>query len=128
MFIRMLKSKIHRAIVSETNLHYEGSITIDAKLMEESGIIPYEEITVWNVTNGERFNTYAVPGTPNSGEIIVNGAAAHRAKKGDLVIIATFAYVEASQATAHRPTIILVDANNRVVRRYSEVACRSSVI
>ncbi|MCX7959709.1 MAG: aspartate 1-decarboxylase, partial [Deltaproteobacteria bacterium] len=82
MFIRMLKSKIHRAVVSETNLHYEGSVTIDTTLMDEAGILPYEEIAVWNITSGERFNTYAVPGKPDTGEIIVNGAAAHKANKG----------------------------------------------
>lgn len=125
MFVRMLKAKIHRAVVSETNLHYEGSVTIDSALMNESGILPYEEISVWNITSGERFNTYAVPGRPETGEIIVNGAAAHKANKGDIVIIATFAYMEPEAAIKHRPVIVLVDKSNRVIRKYSEVEPRT---
>jgi len=128
MFLRMLKSKIHRAVVSETNLHYEGSMTIDSTLMEAAGILPYEEIAVWNITNGERFTTYAVPGKPDSGELIVNGAAAHRAHKGDIIIIATFAYVEEAAAARHKPTIILVDKKNRIKSKYNEVPYRSQVV
>ncbi|MGB9599700.1 MAG: aspartate 1-decarboxylase [Myxococcota bacterium] len=123
----MLKSKIHRAIVTETNLHYEGSITIDATLMNEAGVLPYEEISVWNITTGERFNTYAVPGRPDSGEIIVNGAAAHKARRGDLIIIATFAYIENSAAQNHIPTILLVDRDNKIRKKYSDVGYRSKV-
>jgi aspartate 1-decarboxylase len=128
MFLKMLKSKIHRAVVSETNLHYEGSMTIDSTLMEAAGILPYEEIAVWNITNGERFTTYAVPGKPDSGELIVNGAAAHRARKGDIIIIATFAYVEEAAAARHKPTIILVDKKNRIKSKYNEVPYRSQVV
>jgi len=128
MFLKMLKSKIHRAVVSETNLHYEGSMTIDSTLMEAAGILPYEEIAVWNITNGERFTTYAVPGKPDSGELIVNGAAAHRARKGDIIIIATFAYVEETAAARHKPTIILVDKKNRIKSKYNEVSYRSQVV
>lgn len=128
MYIRMLKSKIHRAVVTETNLHYEGSVTIDATLMKEAGILPFEELSVWNVTNGERFNTYAVPGLPDSGEVIVNGAAAHKAKKGDIIIIATFAYVEPINAESHTPTILLVNKENRIVNKYSEIKSRHKVV
>jgi len=128
MFLRLLKSKIHRAVVSETNLNYEGSMTIDATLMEAAGILPYEEISVWNVTSGERFTTYAVPGKPDSGELIVNGAAAHKARKGDIIIIATFAYVDAAIAANHKPTIILVDKSNQISKKYNEVPYRSRVV
>lgn len=128
MFLRMLKSKIHRAVVSKTELHYEGSLTIDAVLMNEAGILPYEEISVWNITNGERFNTYAVPGRPGSGEIIVNGAAAHRAKKNDIIIIATFRYVEENIARDFKPIIILVDNSNRILKKYNDVESRSMVV
>jgi aspartate 1-decarboxylase len=127
MFVRMLKSKIHRAVVTETNLNYEGSVTIDETLMKEAGILPYEEISVWNVTNGERFNTYAVPGKADTGEIIINGAAAHKAKRGDIVIIASFVFVEGKAASEHRPVILLVDRDNRVTKKYSEVQYRSIV-
>jgi len=127
MFVRMLKAKIHRAVVSETNLHYEGSVTIDSALMNEAGILPYEEISVWNITNGERFNTYAVPGKSDTGEIVVNGAAAHKANKGDIIIIATFSYMEPEVAINHRPVVVLVDKSNRVIRKYSEVEPRTQV-
>lgn len=128
MLLRMLKSKIHRAIVTETDLHYEGSVTIDTTLMNEAKILPYEEIAVWNITNGERFNTYAVPGKPDSGEIIINGAAAHKANRGDIVIIAAFAYVESAAGENHKPTIILVDKDNRITKKYCDVEYRSKVI
>lgn len=128
MFLRMLKSKIHRAVVSKTELHYEGSLTIDAVLMNEAGILPYEEISVWNITNGERFNTYAVPGSPGSGEIIVNGAAAHKAKKNDIIIIATFRYVEENIASDFRPVLILVDKSNRILKKYNDVESKSRVV
>ncbi len=128
MFIKILKSKIHRAVVSETNLHYEGSVTIDSTLMKEAGILPYEEITVWNITNGERFSTYAVIGKPDSGEIIINGAAAHKAKKGDIIIIATFTYIEPSCAVSHNPVVLLVDKNNKIIKKYSQVEYRNRVV
>lgn len=128
MFLRMLKSKIHRAVVSDTNLHYEGSITIDTVLMNEAGILPYEEISVWNITNGERFNTYAVAGSPNSGEIVVNGAAAHKAKKGDIIIIAAFAYVEENKACNFSPVVILVDKSNCIQKKYNKIEPQVRVV
>lgn len=107
----MLKSKIHRATVTGAELDYEGSITIDATLMDAAGIIEHEKVEVWNVSNGERFETYAVPAKRGSGEIIVNGAAAHRAKKGDLAIIAAFALL--GEGEEIMPKIVHVDAKNR---------------
>jgi aspartate 1-decarboxylase len=85
MHRRMMKSKIHRATVTDSNLHYEGSITIDEKLMEMADIIPYEQVDIYNVTSGERFHTYAIKGEKDSGVICINGAAAHKAKKGDIM-------------------------------------------
>src|SRR4030042_2726797 len=89
----MLKSKIHRARVTDANINYEGSITIDKKLMEAADILPYEQVHVLNVNNGARFTTYAIEGAPDSGEICLNGAAARLAEKGDLVIIITYTQV-----------------------------------
>lgn len=114
LFRSMMKSKIHRATVTEANLEYEGSITIDATLLEKADLLPYEEVFVYNVTNGERFQTYAIPGAAGSGEICVNGAAAHKARKGDVIIIATYSWMDEAAARAHQPTIVLVDAKNRI--------------
>src|SRR6478736_2188891 len=106
----MMKSKIHRATVTETNLDYEGSLTIDANLMDAADILPNEQIHVWDVTNGTRLITYALPGDPGSGQICVNGAGAHLIKPGDLVIIATYAEMREKEARKHEPTVILVNA------------------
>ena len=90
MLRHMLLGKIHRATVTGAELHYEGSVTIDQDLLELSGILPYERVDIWNVTNGERFTTYTLAGKPGSGVVCINGAAAHKASRGDLVIIAAF--------------------------------------
>lgn len=111
---RMLKSKIHRATVTDANLEYEGSLTIDADLLEASDILPFEEIHVWNVTNGSRLTTYAMEGPRGSGMICVNGAGAHLVRPGHLVIIATYTTLKTVSARRHRPTIVLVDEKNRV--------------
>ncbi|MFH1626322.1 MAG: aspartate 1-decarboxylase [Pseudomonadota bacterium] len=113
----MLKSKIHRVRVTDANLDYEGSITIDGVLMEDAGIIPYEAVHIYNISNGERFETYALEGERNSGTICLNGAAARRANVGDLIIIANYASFEEEEAKDHKPTIILVDFNNREVEK-----------
>ena len=110
----MLKSKIHRATVTEANLEYEGSLTIDADLLEASDIIAFEEIHVWNVTNGARLTTYAMVGERGSGVVCVNGAGAHLIKPGHLVIIATYTQLKNGEAKLHRPTIVLVDEKNRI--------------
>lgn len=109
------KSKIHRATVTHADLDYEGSISIDEDLMEAAGIWQYEQVHVWNITRGSRLVTYAIKGERGSGVICVNGAAAHQNKPGDLVILATFAEMDESEARAHRPKVVLVDAKNRIV-------------
>jgi aspartate 1-decarboxylase len=113
----MLKGKIHRATVTGADLHYEGSITIDRELMDAANILPYEEVRIYNVTNGERFETYAIEGTPGGGEVCLNGAAAHRVSPGDIVIIACFGLVAEEQARGWRPANVYVDAANRIARR-----------
>jgi aspartate 1-decarboxylase len=115
MQVTVLKCKIHRATVTRSDLDYEGSIEVDAGLMETAGLIPHELVHVWNVTNGERFQTYVVPGEPGSGAICINGAAAHKARVGDLVIIAAFAAMEEAAARKWQPTLVFVDAKNRPV-------------
>ena len=115
MLLQLLKAKIHRATVTRSDLNYEGSIAIDELLMEAAGIVPFEAVHIWNVTNGERLQTYALPSSKGSGEICLNGAAARRAEVGDLVIIATFGLVaDSDDATQHLPRIVFVDAENRL--------------
>ena len=109
----MLKSKIHRATITEANLAYEGSLTIDADLMQAADILPYEMVHIFNISNGERFQTYAIEGQPGSGVMCLNGAAARRGTPGDLIIIATFATYDDAVLEKHHPQIILVDAHNR---------------
>ena len=94
----MMKSKLHRAKVTDADLHYEGSISIDENLLEASNIIPYEKVAIYNVTNGERFTTYAITGKAGSGVICLNGAAARKVSKGDIIIIATYCMVDDSEA------------------------------
>ena len=112
--LTMFKSKIHRAIVTEADLHYEGSVTISADLMKAANILPYEQVHIWNVTNGSRLVTYALVGEMNSGILCINGAGAQLMHKGDIVIIAAFVELEEKDAKEHSPTVILVDANNRI--------------
>ena len=110
----MFKSKIHRATVTAANLNYEGSLTIDRDLLEAADILPYEQIHVWDVTNGARLVTYALPGTRGSGEVCVNGAGAHLIKPGDLVIVATYTLMTGRKARKYEPTVVFVDAANRM--------------
>jgi aspartate 1-decarboxylase len=118
----MLKSKIHRATVTGADLHYEGSITIDQDLLEASDIIPYEAVAVWNVTNGNRFETYAISGERGSGVICINGAAARLVSPRDLVIVASFVDMENSEALKHEPKLVFVDDRNRMLPTRHEVA------
>lgn len=113
----MLKSKIHRATVTDSALHYEGSLTLDETLMKAADIFPFEHIHVYNITNGHRFETYAMRGEKDSGIICVNGAAAHLAKKEDLIIIASYSLIEDRRAKVYRPKLVFVDGNNRVIRK-----------
>ena len=114
MKIEMLKSKIHRATVTDANLNYVGSLTLDPVLMQEANLNEYEQIHVLNITNGSRLITYIIKGESGSGEICINGAAAHLVSKGDLVIIAAYCSVSESEAKNFKPTIVHVDNKNNV--------------
>ncbi len=111
----LMKSKIHRATVTDANVHYQGSVTIDALLMQAADILENERVEVYNVTNGQRLATYAIPGAPGRGEICLNGAAAHRVARGDLVILVTYAEYDDAEIRAHRPRVIFVDAENHAL-------------
>jgi len=111
----MLKSKLHRATVTHSELHYEGSCAIDETLLDAADIHEYEQIQIYNVTNGERFTTYAIRAARDSGIVSVNGAAAHKANPGDLVIIATFASYNELELTRYAPELVYVDADNRIM-------------
>ena len=111
------KSKIHRATVTHADLEYEGSVTLDEDLLDAAGVWEYEAIHVWNVTRGTRLQTYAIKGQRGSGIVCINGAAAHLNKPGDLVILTTFAELEESEARSFKPTVVLVDGQNRIVAR-----------
>lgn len=123
----MLRGKIHRATVTGADLHYEGSVTIDPELLERSDIIPYQQVDIWNVTNGERFTTYALAGQRGSGVVCINGAAAHKARVGDLVIIASFGSMTEEEAHTWVPRCVFVDAQNRPVESRSEQAGQAEV-
>lgn len=114
MLLKLMKSKIHRATVTQSDLHYEGSIGIDQDLLEAAGILPFEAVHVWNVNNGERFETYAITMPRGSREIQVNGAAARLAQPGDLVIVATYCWMDSEQARGHQPSVLLVGSGNAV--------------
>ena len=112
----MLKSKIHRARVTKANINYEGSITIDEKLMKEADILPYEQVQVLNLNNAARFETYAIRGDEESGEICINGAAARLAAKGDVILILSYCHIDDDEARNFRPKVIYVDARNTVIK------------
>jgi len=109
----LLKSKIHRATVTDSNLQYEGSLTVDEDLLRSVDIVPYEQIKIYNVNNGERFDTYAIAGPAGSGVICLNGAAARKGAKGDLVIIASYAHYDETEVRTHEPKVVLLDSNNK---------------
>jgi len=110
----MLHAKIHRATVTDANLDYEGSLTIDGDLMQAADIRPFERIDVYNVSNGARFSTYAIGGESGSGTVCVNGAAARLASRGDKIIIAAYATYEEAELDSHEPRVVLVDKANRI--------------
>lgn len=118
----MLKSKIHRATVTDANLDYEGSVAIDEALMEAAGIYEFEQVQIYDIANGNRLTTYAIKGERGSGVISVNGAAAHLAKKGDLVIIASYSVFEEAEAAKHAPVLVYVDANNSIRKISAELS------
>lgn len=121
--VHMFKSKIHRAKVTDADLNYEGSVTISGDLMDAARILEHEQVHIWNVTQGTRLVTYALRGDDNSGVICINGAAAHQASPGDKVIISTFAEVPREEVSDWKPTVVLVDEDNRVADlEYAETA------
>jgi aspartate 1-decarboxylase len=117
MQFHLLKSKIHRATVTGGNVDYEGSLTIASDLMDEVGLVPYEKILCSNMANGNRFETYAIPGDPGSGAIVLNGAAAHLGKKGDLLTIMSFTTVNKAKAKKWKPRVIVLGKKNRIANK-----------
>jgi aspartate 1-decarboxylase len=116
----MFLGKLHRVTVTQADLDYEGSVTIDADLLDAAGILAHEEVHIWDVTSGSRLTTYALVGPRGSGVICINGAAAHLVSPGDLAIIATFGEMEDAEARVHTPTVVFVDEHNRITEIASE--------
>jgi aspartate 1-decarboxylase len=110
----MLKAKIHRARITDDNIEYEGSITIDETLMEAAGIVPFEQVHIYNVTNGNRLITYVIAGERDSGTICVNGAAAHKASRDDVIIIACYGSYDETEYSDHHPRLVYVDETNGI--------------
>lgn len=119
---RMFLGKIHRATVTDANLEYEGSVTIDEDLLDAAGMLEFEEVHVWNVTRGSRLATYTLKGPRGSGVVCINGAAAHLNRPGDLVILATYGDMEEHEAKFHQPKVVRVDAKNRIIGFEAEIA------
>jgi aspartate 1-decarboxylase len=111
----MLKGKIHRAIVTEANLHYKGSITIDAELLKAADILPYEKVQIVDIDNGERLETYVIEGASGSGTICLNGAAARLVHKGDTIIILSYSFVDEKEGLNLKPKIVYVDEKNKII-------------
>ena len=120
MIYTMMHGKIHRATVTESNLNYVGSITIDANLLDAAGILPGEKVQIVNNNNGARLETYTIKGKRGSGEICLNGAAARCALQGDIVIIIAYAQMDEAEAKALEPKVVLVDGNNKIVKNFVE--------
>ncbi|MEW5795813.1 MAG: aspartate 1-decarboxylase [Candidatus Zixiibacteriota bacterium] len=117
MLITVCKSKIHRATITEANLNYVGSLTIDENLMKLADLVEFERISIVNVNNGERFDTYVIRGEPGSGTITLNGAAARKGQPGDLIIIIAWALIDKKEAATFKPAVVHVDQNNRPTRK-----------
>ena len=111
----MFHAKIHRATVTQADLHYVGSVTVDQDLLDAAGILPFEQVDIYDITNGSRLTTYALSGPPGSGTICINGAAAHLVRPGDLVIIASYGVFDEEEARNLKPTVVLVDERNRIL-------------
>lgn len=114
MLLTMLKAKIHNAALTATDLHYEGSIQIDMDILDAAGILPFEKVDIWNVTNGQRLTTYALEGVRGSKEFMLNGAAARLAEPGDRVIIASYGQVPAEEARNYKPTVVIMGDENEI--------------
>jgi aspartate 1-decarboxylase len=115
MLRQFLLGKVHRATVTRADVGYVGSVTVDVDLMEAAGLLENEKVDIYDVTNGARLSTYVIPGARGSGEVGINGAAAHLVKAGDLVILAAYGWLTAEEAASHRPRVVHVDSRNRVV-------------
>src|SRR5690349_6700760 len=122
MFRTMLKSKLHRATVTQADLHYVGSVTVDPILMEAADLLPGEQVAIVDVTNGARLETYVIEGERGSGVIGINGAAAHLVHPGDIVILIAYGLMESAEAAAYQPNVIFVDADNRIVHHGADAA------
>lgn len=118
MFITMFKSKLHRACVTEADLNYVGSITIDSYLMKEAGIMPHEKVQVVNINTGARFETYTMAGEENSGTICLNGAASRLVQPGDRVIIIAYALLSEEEAKKHKPNVLILNENNEIIDKF----------
>ncbi|MFZ1413946.1 MAG: aspartate 1-decarboxylase [Defluviicoccus sp.] len=113
--VSVLSAKIHRATVTAADMHYEGSITVDRGLMARADLVPFQQVQIYNITNGARFETYVIEGEAETGTIQINGAAAHLARPGDLIIIAAYTLVARAQAAGWQPRIVLLDAENKPI-------------
>tara|TARA_Y100001970_G_C13772236_1_gene621067 strand:+ start:133 stop:507 length:375 start_codon:yes stop_codon:yes gene_type:complete len=121
LIVRALKSKIHRAVVTDANIDYVGSISIDKKLMEKANLLEYEKVQILNITNGNRLDTYVIEGEKNSGEICINGAAAHLVSPEDLVIIVSYCDINHDDLKVHKPTVVHVNDRNEIISIASDV-------
>ena len=110
----MLKSKIHGAIVTDVNINYEGSLTLDEKIMEIANLMPFEQVHIYNITNGERFTTYIIKGKKDSGMVCVNGAAARKATPGDKIIIASYTVIDEGKVEFFNPKMVIIEGNNKI--------------
>ncbi len=126
MLLTLLKAKIHRATVTHAELHYEGSCAIDARLLDLAGIREYERIEIYNINNGKRFATYAIRGEEGSGIISVNGAAAHQAETGDLVIICAYGACDEAEAATFKPSLVYVDRQNRMTHTNDAIPAQAA--
>ena len=122
MVLNFLKSKLHGAIVTHSELEYDGSCAIDSEILKEAKIHEYEKIEIYNITNGERFSTYTILAQPGSGIISVNGAAAHKAKPDDKLVICSYIDVPEEKVKSHKPTLIYLDSNNKIIKKTASIA------
>jgi aspartate 1-decarboxylase len=126
MQLTLLKTKLHRACVTHSELEYEGSCAIDGKLLEAAGIREYEQIQIYNIANGERFTTYAIRAEDGSNIISVNGAAAHKASPGDRIIICAYSSMDEKEASNFKPTLVYLDENNDIIRRGNSIPVQAA--
>jgi aspartate 1-decarboxylase len=126
MQLNLLKAKIHRATVTHAELHYEGSCAIDGRLLDISGIREYEMVHIYNINSGHRFSTYAIRGEEGSGVISVNGAAAHKAQPGDVVIICAYGICDEAEAATYKPTLVYVDRNNQLTHTNTSMSAQAA--